>query len=52
MERRDFLKASGLFLAVGAILPGIAKSMLLNKDIENFSVMLAVYQGRKEFNEK
>jgi len=40
MDRRDFLKASGLFMAAGMVLPGIAKSMISGKTgmSENFSL--------------
>lgn len=42
MDRRDFLKASSIFIAAGAILPGVAKSMIssvrLPGDAENFSL--------------
>ncbi len=39
MERREFLKASGLFLAAGMILPKVAKSMLNSPfGTENFSL--------------
>ena len=47
MERRDFIKASGIFLAAGAILPGVAKSMLLNNNTENFS--LEVITGNSDY---
>jgi hypothetical protein len=41
MERRDFLKASGLILASGMLIPKIAKSMFNNaisREVENFSL--------------
>ena len=41
MDRRDFLKASGLFLAAGAVIPKAAKSMFSSKhfvDADNFSL--------------
>ena len=47
MDRRNFIKASGLFLAAGAILPGVAKSMLLNNNTENFS--LEVITGNSDY---
>jgi hypothetical protein len=48
MDRRDFLKASGLFLAAGMIIPKVAKSMLSNRVISNENFSLEVITGNTD----
>jgi hypothetical protein len=48
MDRRDFLKASGLFLAAGMIIPKVAKSMLSNRVISSENFSLEVITGNTD----
>ncbi|MCX6166335.1 MAG: NusG domain II-containing protein [Ignavibacteriae bacterium] len=50
MDRRDFLKASSLFMAAGILIPKVAKSMLafpFGSDVDNFS--LEVITGNSDY---
>jgi hypothetical protein len=48
MDRRNFLKASGLFVAAGLVLPKAAKSMLSHKPAANENFSLEVITGNSD----